>query len=119
MALRDLRPAGNDRLHRQPARELLCRHLAVPVHENDQRLPALILHDQRLDHRVFVDAEFAAAGRRSTALLVGVRVIREVGAGGAQQADRRRHRQSVGRHSSRSPARQWVLRLPSTGKPAA
>ena len=46
-------------VHGRPrlARQLARADFAIAVHQDDERIPALVLHDQRLDDDVLVDAE--------------------------------------------------------------
>jgi hypothetical protein len=75
VAQRVLGLAGADLLDADLAREFLGRHLAVAVHQDDQRACRLVFHDQGLDHRVFRDVEFACRHTGAAMLLVLVEVV--------------------------------------------
>lgn len=74
MAVGHLRFAGLDRLDADLPREVLGRHLAVSVHQHQQRSGLLVLHDQGLDHGVGVPAQHLGAvlGPAMLHVLVGM-----------------------------------------------
>ena len=74
-----------DALGADRARQVLGADLAVAVHQDDQRLALLVLHDERLDDRVLVDAELARRLGRAAVLEVVVDVLAEGDAGAAQR----------------------------------
>jgi len=59
------------------ARQVLGRDRAVAVHQHDQRLGVLVLHDQGLDHGVLVQAQLACGFRGAAVLHVVIRVLGE------------------------------------------
>ena len=89
VAVGDFRRAGFDRLGADLARQVLGRHLAVAVHQHDQRPRLLVLHDQRLDHGERVEAEHLRAVRGAAVLHVLVGVL---GEGDAMRLEQRRGR---------------------------
>ena len=63
MAVRDLGLAWFDLLASNLTREFLGRHLAVTMHQDDQRFAAVILEDKRLDDDVFIDVQIPGRSR--------------------------------------------------------
>ena len=49
----------------------------VAVHEHDQRLARVILHDERLHHRMLVNPQMTGRGAGSALLLIGIEVAFE------------------------------------------
>ena len=60
------------------------------MHEHDERRAGVVLHHERLDDGVFVDAEFPGRHARAAVLLVTIEVLGERDAGAAQHANGRR-----------------------------
>src|SRR6185503_8279661 len=58
-------------------RQLPGRHLAIAVHQHDQRLLRLVLHHDRLDHRVLVDAQLSRRRAGAAMFFVAVLVLGE------------------------------------------
>ena len=88
----------SDSLDPEVPGELAGGYLAVAVHQHDQRLPALVLHDQRLDYHALVHTQLAAAHRGTSARLVGVAVVGKHHAASPQYAHRRSDRDLLARH---------------------
>ena len=92
--VRDVRLARLDVLAADLAGELLGRHLEIAVHQHDERRARLVLHHERLDDGVLVDAQLARRHARAAVLLVAVEMLGVRDTGGAQNAHRRCHRRS-------------------------
>ena len=58
-------------------REVLRRHFPIAVHQHDERFLPVVLHHQRLDDDVLVDAELARRHGRAAALLVAIVMLGE------------------------------------------
>lgn len=84
MLVGDLGVAGRNPFDADGAGQRLSGDLTVAVHEDQQGLAVLVLHDQRLDDQMFVDLEFTRELGRAAALDIGVGVALERHAGGAQ-----------------------------------
>jgi hypothetical protein len=78
-------------------REILRRHLAIAVHKDAQRFLRIVLEDQRLHHREFVDAELLGGHARAAARFVRVEVRAELNLVLPQHTDCHGYR-IVGRH---------------------
>ena len=74
----DGRIAGDDGSDAQQPRQLPGRYLAVAVHEHDQRLPAVVLHDQGFNHAMLVYPETGRAVGGSAAFLIAVEMAGEI-----------------------------------------
>src|SRR5262249_5281383 len=88
----DIRSTGGHTFDADQPRELLHRDFTVSVHEYAQRIAALGLEDERLDHGVLGHAERHAGGAGPAVRLVGIEVRYECHARGAQCANRHRDR---------------------------
>jgi hypothetical protein len=75
VALRGLGLAGRDAFGADLPRQVLGRHLAVAVHQHDQRLAGLVLHHQGLHHGMLVDVQLARRHARAAVLLVFVEMV--------------------------------------------
>jgi hypothetical protein len=73
----DLGGARRDALDAEVAGQVLRRDLAIAVHQDAQRLAAIVLEDQGLDDRVLVDAQRGRRRRGAAAWLPVVQVRRE------------------------------------------
>lgn len=67
------RIAGSDRFRSDGPGQVLCRYLPVAVHEDDERVFMLVLHDERFDGFVLVASQFAGGHGRSSPLFVFIR----------------------------------------------
>src|SRR5262249_43179818 len=76
-----------DRLAADDPGELLQRHLAVAVHQHDERPAAVVMEDERLDHDMLVHAERVCRQPRAAAILVTVGVLSKRHVTFAQQPD--------------------------------
>ena len=65
-------------LHAQLPGELLGGHLPVAVHEDDEGLMVLLLHDERLDHAVFGYVKALRHMMRPPVIRKGIQVSREI-----------------------------------------
>ncbi len=73
MFFRDPGIAGGDGFDPQDPRQGLGGDLPVPVHEDDKWNAALILHDEGLDHEVFIHSQFLCRYAGSPVFFVTVR----------------------------------------------
>src|SRR4030095_14444063 len=92
--------AGRDRLDSEKACEVLGRDLAVAMHQHDHWFLPIILHYQRLDHRMLGHAELARGHDGAAALLELVGMVGERDTVLAEHADRRGDRISFLGHRS-------------------
>jgi len=73
-----MRGLGLARLHRLASdlpRKIFCRHLAVAVHQYDQRFGRIILHDERFDNSMLIDAQFARRYGCAAVFFILVRML--------------------------------------------
>jgi hypothetical protein len=89
---RDLRLRDLDALRADLPCERPGAHLEVAVHQHDQRRAGLVLHDERLDHRVFVHAELPRRHAGAAVFLVPVEVLGVGDAVRLEEPDRGRDR---------------------------
>ena len=83
------------RFHANLSRQVFRRHLAVAVHQHDQRLGVLVLHHQRLDYVKRVPAQHLGTVLRAAVLQVLVGVLGEGNLVGLQERSGWRFRDVV------------------------
>lgn len=70
--------AGRHGFHAHEARELPGGNLAIPMHQHEQRLVPIRLHDQRLDQNMLRQVELGGSHLGASMLLILVEVRHEI-----------------------------------------